>query len=186
MPKLLQYSHSNMDYNNIQQLRKTIQEEMDKREQENQFKVVRIPSHVHNGVDSQHVSFTNLDDRFFTMSYTLSGTAPATAANYSSFFITPYPVLLKAAYEVHTTAGSDVGAVTLNIEKLTNTTAPGGGTNLFATALSLKATANTVQTATLTTPLSSLNLNTGDRLALVLSGTPTAVANMTVTLVFGF
>jgi len=73
--------------------------------------------------------------------------------------------------------------VTLQVEKLTGTTAPGSGTSLLTTAFNLKSTINTVVTGVLTPTVGAIQLAAGDRLALKLSGTPTSVANVTVTVV---
>ncbi len=159
----------------------SIRNKTDERENANQFQVTPIPFHVHNGSDSSPVSFLNLINRQWIVDYVLPGTSPATAGNYSVFCIVPIACHISQILEAHTTAGSDAGAVTLNIEHLTGTAAPGAGTNLLKTAFNLKATANTVQTGVLTT-FNLLNLNANDRLALVLTGTPTSLANLTVML----
>lgn len=82
--------------------------------------------------------------------------------------------------EVHQTAGTDAGAVTLDLEKLTGTQNLDAGAAVLNATLSLKATINTVQTATLTDTLTSRSLARGDRLALKDSGTLTAVQNVSV------
>lgn len=153
-----------------------------------QYSVTQIPSHVHNGVDSQQVSYNSLTDVADTVTYTLFGTNAATSSNYSIFFVAPYQLKLMSAREVHATNGTDGGAVSLQIERLTGTTAPGSGVLLLTTAFDLKGTINTVQTGTVVTPFTGTTgtvLATGDRLALKLTGTPTSVANVTVTLVLG-
>ena len=92
-----------------------------------QYSVTQIPSHVHNGVDSQQVSYNSLTDVADTVTYTLFGTNAATSSNYSIFFVAPYQLKLMSAREVHATNGTDGGAVSLQIERLTGTTAPGSG-----------------------------------------------------------
>jgi hypothetical protein len=84
--------------------------------------------------------------------------------------------------ESHTIAGTDAGAVTLDIEKLTGTQAPGAGTSILATTFDLKGTINTVvqkQGLDLSTARQLVN---GNRLCLKLAGTTTAVAGCQVTL----
>lgn len=81
---------------------------------------------------------------------------------------------------VQDVAGSDGSAVTLMLEKLTGTTAPGSGTALLTAAWDLKATARTPQTGTLISTAASLTMAAGDRLGLNLTGTPTAVAGVVV------
>jgi hypothetical protein len=87
---------------------------------------------------------------------------------------------------VHKTAGSDGSAVTLDLEKLTGTTAPGSGVTMLGATIDLKGTANTAKTATLATGsnLPNLSLAAGNRCALKLAGTPTSLANVTTLLEF--
>jgi len=140
-----------------------------------------MPDHFHNGSDASRINFNDLDQKKHWISYTIPGTNSATAANYSVFFVNEIgPCYVSAFYEVHETAGTDAGAVTVMLEKLTGTTAPASGSSVLTTALSLKATANTVQEGTLTNTFADRNLAAGDRLALKDSGTLTAVANVTV------
>lgn len=142
----------------------------------------QMGTHYHGGYDSSQVAWSNLFGRKLYIDYTIPGTSAATSANYSSFWIAPAACLLTFFKEVHQTAGTDAGAVTLDLEKLTGTTAPGSGTTMFSSTLSLKATANTVQTATLTGTNANKTLAAGDRIALKSSGTLTAVANVTALL----
>jgi hypothetical protein len=169
--------------------KQTAQKVFEENVNQNQFTASPTNNHAHTGIgfDGQKIDFTNLINRKMSVSYTLTGTAAATSANYSSFFIVPLAMTLVQATEVHTTAGSDGSAVTLQIEKLTGTTAPGSGTALLSSTFNLKGTANTVQTYTTFTPtVGAVQCAMGDRIALKLSGTPTAVANMTVTLLFNY
>lgn len=136
--------------------------------------------HFHTGFDVSQVSWGDLSNRYLYIQQTIYGTDAATAANYSTFWIAPFTVQVTNFYEVHATAGTDGSAVTLQLEKLTGTQAPGAGNTMLSTALSLKATINTVQTATLTTTLANRSLAKGNRLALLKAGTLTSVANVTV------
>lgn len=102
---------------------------------------------------------------------------PVTAATVdTNIYVAIRPVRVTAVREVHTVAGSDVGAVTLAVTKCTGTTAPASGTAVHAGTADLKGTANTVQTLTLSTTLATLTLAAGDRLAIDVTGTLTAVA----------
>ena len=139
-----------------------------------------LADHFHTGLDVSQVDWKSLKGRKLYVHHTIQGTAAATGTNYGVFFIVPAPCYLSSFKEVHQTAGSDGGAVTLTLEKLTGTTAPDSGSVMPASALSLKASANTVQTGTLTTTLSNLNLAIGDRLCMKDSGTLASVANVTV------
>lgn len=112
------------------------------------------------------------------------GTSAATASNYGVFFIADRAYQVVSIKEVHGTAGTDAGAVTLNVEKLTGTQALDAGTALLTdntnAGVSLKATADTVQTGTLTATTASLQLAAGNRLALKDAGTLTNVAGVVV------
>ncbi len=151
-----------------------------------QFSLANIPFHAHTGLDSNKVDFQNLTNKSMVLPYTLFGTQAATAGNYSVFFTSPYSVNVSQVTEVHTALGTDGGSVSLQIEKLTGTVAPGSGTALLATAFNLKSTINTVVTGALTNTVGAVQLNVGDRLALKLTGTPTSVASVTVTLLINF
>lgn len=106
--------------------------------------------------------------------------AAATTTNYSTVFIADRPYVVVQAQETHAVASSG-GATTLAITKDTGTTAPAGGTNTLATTFDLAATANTVQTV-LGVATGVAQLAAGDRLAFKLTGTPTSMTNVTVTI----
>lgn len=110
----------------------------------------------------------------------LPGATAATAANYGAFFIADRAYQVVSVREAHETAGSDASAVTVSVEKLTGTTAPGSGTDLLTAGISLKGTANTVASGTLTGTTASLQLAAGDRLAVKDTGVLTAVAGVAV------
>jgi hypothetical protein len=113
------------------------------------------------------------------------GTSAATATNYGPFFIADRAYQVVSIKEAHGVVGSDASAVTLNVEKLTGTEAAGAGDALLTdntnAGFSLKATANTVQTGTLTATTANLQLAAGDRLCLKDAGTLTAVDHVVVT-----
>lgn len=158
-----------------------VQQQIDSNARVDQFGVANTPFHVHNGSDSNKISFSNLTDRVFLAQAILPGTAPATSGNYTIFFVAPFQVRFSGATCVFVTQGTDGSAVTLQIEKLTGTTAPGSGTSLLMTAFNLKGANNTTQYGTLASiQKTSFTLKKGDRLALKLSGTPTSVASLVV------
>lgn len=179
-----------------EQVKEIAQSVYDSNSSTGQFTVSNNPFHFHTGNDSPNVSFLDLHERFMILPYTLFGTQSATAGNYSAFFTAPVAMTVASITEVHAVKGTDGSAVSLQVEKLTGTTAPGSGTTLLSTAFDLKGTINTVQTTSLVgtikpttslvTSIVSLQLSAGDRLALKLTGTPTAVANVTVTLILTF
>lgn len=151
-----------------------------------QYGVGKIPYHEHNGIDSPNVPYKNLDSIVSFLYWTIPGTSAATASNYSMFWTCPATATVVGMTEVHTTAGTAGGAVTLQLEKLTDTQAPDAGVVLLMTALDLKGVAaNTVQTAAITqkstiTGIRDCTLAVNDRLCLKDSGTLTSVANVTV------
>lgn len=81
-------------------------------------------------------------------------------------------------------AGTDVGAVTLDVTKDTGTAAPGAGTTCLAAVVNLKATANTVVNPALTATAATLRMAPGDRIAVKLNGTLTALAGLVVVVSF--
>lgn len=123
-----------------------------------------------------------LRNRMETITAVVQGTAGATATNYSIFWIAPYDCIIDSIREVHSVLGTDGGAVTLDVEKLTGTQASGAGTDILASTIDLKGTIDTVVQGTLSSTISTLQVAENDRLGLVLAGTPTSVANVVVTL----
>lgn len=88
------------------------------------------------------------------------------------------PFTLVAASSVFATASV---SGTVNLEKLTGTTAPGSGIALLQAVLALSGTANTVANGTLTATAASLNFAVGDRLGIVIAGTMTSLVGGIVT-----
>lgn len=78
-------------------------------------------------------------------------------------------VAVRCVYGVVTASG------TLTIEKLTGTTAPGGGTVVLTGTLDLTTTANTVLSGTLTGTTANLQLAAGNRFGIVLGGVLTGL-----------
>lgn len=109
------------------------------------------------------------------------------------FFICPpgHNLSLTDIFEVHATAGSDAGAVTLTITRETAGQAPGTGSVLITGTINLKGTANTVQTATLaynykryelgSRDLGSIAMAPGDMLSVSITGVKTALAGLQIT-----
>lgn len=101
------------------------------------------------------------------------------------FFIATRPLQVIAITEVHSTAGTNGGAVNVQVVKDTGTNAPGAGTDLLTNnsnaGFNLKGTANTVQTGTLNATVSNLQLAAGDRLSVDFAGTLTTLAGVVVT-----
>jgi hypothetical protein len=133
----------------------------------------------------------NFDYRFLRnkreqFDFTIADTAAATAANYGVVMHILSACVIEQVWESHKTAGSDAGAVTLDIEKLGSGVALDSGTTVLSTALSLKTTANTPQQGTLSTDITKRQFAAGDRIALKDAGTLTAVASVTVSIIIRY
>lgn len=112
-------------------------------------------------------------------------TMAATAANYTApFFIADRPYEVLWCMERHETKGTGAGAVTVMLKKVPSGTAPASGTDILTTGINLKATNNTNQEGTIsqarTSSVYNRRLSRGDSLSLVTTGTLTAVAGVTV------
>lgn len=109
----------------------------------------------------------------------LYGTAPATAANYDMFFIADRPYEIMQISEIHRVKGTNAGAVSLNVEKLTGTTALDSGVTVCVSSFDLKGT-NYTRVTKVGLDLQNRLLNAGDHLALKDTGTLTSVAGLCV------
>lgn len=101
-----------------------------------------------------------------------------------TFYVANQAARVVAIREIHSVAGTDGGAVNLQVVKDAGTDAPGAGTNLLtnnaSAGFNLKGTANTVQAGTLDVD-AAVTLAAGDRLAVDFAGTLTTLAGVTVT-----
>lgn len=111
----------------------------------------------------------------------VSGTTAASSTNYGKFFHALRPYEVMEIVEEHEAAGTDASAVTLNIERLSGVEALGAGDTIAVTAFNLKSTARTPVTKK-TSELQNRKLVPGDRLALEVAGTLTAVNDVQVTI----
>ncbi len=123
----------------------------------------------------------DLKDGFY-LTVNLVDILPQTATNYGMFFTARWPMEVLFVSEIHGVAGTNGGAVTLDIEKLTGTTAKGSGTSILASTFNLKSTANTVVSKEGVNLSAARTLVQGDRLALKSSGTLTTLSDLQVTL----
>lgn len=109
--------------------------------------------------------------------YYFTGTPAATD---QVFFIATRPLRVKTMSEVHSVAAG--GASTMTIIKDTGTAAPGAGTSLHQSgSFDLNATANTVQTGTVSTTIATANLAAGDRLSVKFANAIQSSAGIVVT-----
>lgn len=102
-----------------------------------------------------------------------------------SFFIANRAYQVVAVKEVHTTAETTAATLRAQVTKDTGTAAPGAGADLLTNntnaGFDLKATANTVQSGTLTATAADLQLAAGDRLSADFSAAATEGAGVTIT-----
>lgn len=117
-------------------------------------------------------------------SFYLAGTAPATAGNYGVCFFTNDTEDTLEVYlvrERHATAGNDAGAVTAMLKCVPSGTAAASGTDMLSAGISLKASADTNQSGAIHATQGNRLVRPGESLAVALTGTPTAVAGLSVT-----
>lgn len=107
---------------------------------------------------------------------------PLSATSVSdNVWIAPFACELVAVREAHRVAST---SGTLQVQKLTGTTAPGSGTSLLTGTVSLSGTANTVVSGTLIATTASLRFAAGDRLGTLIAGTMTNLAGSVVLCTF--
>jgi hypothetical protein len=111
-------------------------------------------------------------------------TEPLLAANVDNYVYTfSRPGKIVDARINLTVAGSDGGAVTLNIRKCAAGTAPASGTSVLASTINLKSTAATPVAGTLSSTSSVLLFEAGDSISFDYTGTLTdLVGSATLTL----
>lgn len=113
---------------------------------------------------------------------TFQFTALANASVVSQVFaIAPAALQILSVQEVHSTLGTDAGAVTADVVKCTGTQAIGAGVTVLSATANLKGANNTVQTPALSATPANILLAAGDRLGFVLGGTATSVAGVVIT-----
>lgn len=118
-----------------------------------------------------------------SVAFPFLGTAGATAANYDQVWTCQRPMEILQVSAAWSTASS---SGTLQLEKLTGTTAPGSGSTILATAISTAGTANTVNNVSGTGLTSARQFAPGDRLAFIDGGTLTGLVGLHVTIYFKF
>lgn len=146
----------------------------------NVYEFSNIPVHAHTGTDTTQIEFLNILNKRFYIACNLAGALAQTASQFGVVFIAPRACNVLSITEVHNVAGTNGGAVTLNVEKLTGTQNLDAGVEVLSSPFNLKGTANTVQYGTMTTVLTSKQLAKGDRLALKDAGTLTTLSDVCV------
>lgn len=107
--------------------------------------------------------------------------AGADAADYDGrAWIAPFACEVIDVREQHQTLGTNGSAVTVMLKKVPSGTAKASGTDVLASGINLKATIDTVQSGTLHATVANRQLAENDSLALVTTGTLTAVDGVAV------
>ena len=101
-----------------------------------------------------------------------------------AFFIAQLPCKVVGISYIHATAGTDSGAVNVQVTKDTGTDAPGAGTDLLTNntnaGFNCKGTINVLQTGALVTAEATRTLAAGERLSVDFAGTTAALAGVTL------
>lgn len=118
------------------------------------------------------------------ITHSVYGTTAQTATNYGIILIARHPIEIMRITETHAVAGSDVGAVTLDVKKAGSGVAIASGTTLLSSTFNLKSTANTPVIKEGMDLSSSRVLIEGDRIGLVVSGTLTALSDVHITIYY--
>jgi hypothetical protein len=116
--------------------------------------------------------------------HSIAGVLAQTAGNYGIIFIARHPIEIMRISEVHTAAGTDAGAVTLDVKKASSGTAIASGTTLLASTFSLKSTADTPIVKEGVGLASDRILKENDRIGLVVSGTLTDLSDVCITIYY--
>ena len=98
------------------------------------------------------------------------------------FFIARHPCEVLWVAESHIVAGTDAGAVTMDIVKLTDGQAVASGVSILASTFDMKSTANTVVSKQGKDLSPNRQLKPNDRLALKFTGVLTNLTGVQVTL----
>ena len=118
------------------------------------------------------------------ITYSVYGTTAQTATNYGIMFIARHPIEVMRITETHAVAGSDAGAVTLDVKKADSGVAIASGITLLSSTFNLKSTANTPVTKEGVNLSNDRILIEGDRIGLVVSGTLTALSDVHITIYY--
>lgn len=127
-------------------------------------------------------AYENVENKFGdVLNEVFRWTDGETAARYSVFHNVTNPMEFIRV-EVSYTAPSSSG--TLQIEKLTGTQAPGAGSSVLSSTISLSGTANTVITREQREMTTARTFKQGDRIAFVDAGTLTGIRDLVVTIYY--
>lgn len=118
----------------------------------------------------------------FYLNYTLGGTLPQTAADYSYIITARWAFQIVRVTEKHEVAGTDAGAVTLDVLIVNDGSAISTGASVLKAPMSLKTAANTTQFFEKTTLSNARVIKPNQSIGLKTAGTLTSLAGVCVTL----
>ncbi len=118
------------------------------------------------------------------ITHSVYGTTSQTATNYGIMFIARHPIEVMRITESHAVAGSDAGAVTLDVLKAGSGVAIASGITLLSSTFNLKSTANTPVVKDGMDLSSDRVLIEGDRIGLVVAGTLTSLSDVHITIYY--
>ena len=116
--------------------------------------------------------------------HSIAGALAQTATNYGIIFTARHPIEVLRVTESHAVAGTNAGAVTLNVLKAGSGVAIASGVNLIASTFNLKGTANTPIVKEGVGLASDRILKENDRIGLVVSGTLTDLSDVCITIYY--
>lgn len=133
----------------------------------------------------EQIDFQDLTNKdVLSFNVWIPGTSAATSTNYGRFATLKQPIQVLRIQEIHETAGSDAGAVTLDVVVVNNGSAVSTGASLLVTTFNLKSTANTLVTKQKRALTNVRTIAPTQTLALKTSGVLTAVAGVMVTVFY--
>ena len=125
---------------------------------------------------------THFADTLVVATGSFTETSSLTTATSTTLFVAPTDCTLIGLELTFSTAAG--GNSTLTVTHETGTQAPGAGTTTMSGSFNLNATANTAQSATLSSTTSVLTLNKGDRLSALFANAIQSSAGITLTMLF--
>lgn len=118
------------------------------------------------------------------ISHSISGILAQTATNYGTIFIARRPIIIMAIIENHDVAGTNAGAVTLDVKKAGSGVVIASGSSLLSSTFNLKSTADTPVIKEGVELANNRTLKPYDRIGLVVSGTLTDLSDVNITIYY--
>lgn len=161
----------------------SIQSEIQRQQSESRFQIVPSQRHTHNGTDSPPVSYLSLSQIQFAVTSVVPGASASTQANYGPFYVATAGCTIQAMYETHT-VNSSASPTHLFVEILRAGQTSGSGTPVQE--FDMTTGANLISSSVLLPGDLGAVLNAGDRLSLFMAQAPTALVQVTVTVLLQF